>query len=637
MNISVYAFGQFEMGYSQYPDDYTGDIFTEFYKHSKAKTQIAIHRDGSLMYYGYIRKLEQNRYIGLCAVVNGQMFVQIKPLFSMFEGIIEEMVEKEQLIQMGNYGEVTTKASSLYLKENDIKELSNKLRRQLENQNCITMPPINNSVSKDSIQNFNLEDDSNQIIQSIGKYGYTYIYKSNGYDTDRLKGFSEKIFQLNKEHEEALEEIRKLKKTSRKIIDRDSESTYKGLIWLLLGVIVILFIVIALSKKDQEINDDSNETTTPVATSEESYNSYLNSTNNSIVKEDDDSEPKEEREYVQLKLKNNTIHESVKKEKYGYEKDKIFPTDIGIVVNDYLQDNFDGIMDYGFTANVEKEFDDIAEGKVKWQEMINNFYGDFHHSIEDAITYSTKASGERLLGSDPKTNANVYAKLGKYGPMVQIGENYEDEKPRYARMKSTQSIESITLEEALDLFKLPKTLGEYEGDALVIGIGRFGPYVKYHNSFVSIPKGEEPTEITYERAIELIELKKKADQDHAPRLLGEHEGKEVYVAVGKYGPYLKYDGKNITLNKGTVVAEMVLEDAVQVITGAQSNNVLASFKENPDIKVMNGRYGAYLTDGTNNYKLPKGRVPENLTYDDCMEIISNTTPTAKKTSYRRKK
>ncbi len=353
-----------------------------------------------------------------------------------------------------------------------------------------------------------------------------------------------------------------------------------------------------------------------------------------VVKE---TRPGSEREYVQLKLKNNTIHESVKKEKYGYEKDKIFPTDIGIVVNDYLQDNFDGIMDYGFTANVEKEFDDIAEGKVKWQEMINNFYGDFHHSIEDAITYSTKASGERLLGSDPKTNANVYAKLGKYGPMVQIGENYEDEKPRYARMKATQSIESITLEEALDLFKLPKTLGEYEGDALVIGIGRFGPYVKYHNSFVSIPKGEEPTEITYERAIELIELKKKADQDHAPRLLGEHEGKEVYVAVGKYGPYLKYDGKNITLNKGTVVAEMVLEDAVQVITGAQSNNVLASFKENPDIKVMNGRYGAYLTDGTNNYKLPKGRVPENLTYDDCMEIISNTTPTAKKTSYRRKK
>lgn len=353
-----------------------------------------------------------------------------------------------------------------------------------------------------------------------------------------------------------------------------------------------------------------------------------------VVKE---TRPGAERDYLQLKLKNGSIHESVKKEKYGFEKDKIFPTDIGVVVNDYLQENFDEIMDYGFTANVEKEFDDIAEGKVKWQEMINHFYGDFHHSIEDAITYSTKASGERLLGADPKTNANVYAKLGKYGPMVQIGENYEDEKPRYARMKKTQSIESITLEEALDLFKLPKTLGEYEGDPLVIGIGRFGPYVKYHNNFVSIPKTEEPTDITYERAVELIELKKKGDQEHAPRLLGEHDGKEVFVAAGRYGPYLKYDGKNITLDKGIVVSEMTLEKAVEVIDGAATRNVLVEYKENADVKVMNGRYGAYITDGSNNFKIPKGRIAENLTYEDCMDIISNTTPTAKKTTYRKKK
>ena len=353
-----------------------------------------------------------------------------------------------------------------------------------------------------------------------------------------------------------------------------------------------------------------------------------------VVKE---TRPGSERDYVQLKLKNGSVHESVKKEKYGYEKDKIFPTDIGIVVNDYLQENFDEIMDYGFTANVEKEFDDIAEGKIKWQEMINQFYGDFHHSIEDAITYSTKASGERLLGADPKTNANVYAKLGKYGPMVQIGENYEDEKPRYARMKKTQSIESITLEEALDLFKLPKTLGDYEGEPLVIGIGKFGPYVKYHNNFVSIPKTEEPTDITYERAVELIELKKKGDQEHAPRLLGEHNGKEVFVAAGRYGPYLKYDDKNITLDKGTVVSEMTLEKAAEIIDGAATRNVLVDYKENENVKVMNGRYGAYITDGTNNYKIPKGRIAENLTYEDCMEIISNTTPTAKKTTYRRKK
>ena len=353
-----------------------------------------------------------------------------------------------------------------------------------------------------------------------------------------------------------------------------------------------------------------------------------------VVKE---TRPGSERDYIQLKLKNGSVHESVKKEKYGYEKDKIFPTDIGVVVNDYLQDNFDEIMDYGFTANVEKEFDDIAEGKVKWQEMISQFYGDFHHSIEDAITYSTKASGERLLGADPKTNANVYAKLGKYGPMVQIGENYEDEKPRYARMKKTQSIESITLEEALDLFKLPKTLGEYEGEPLVIGIGRFGPYVKYHNNFVSIPKTEEPTEISYERAVELIEMKKKGDEEHAPRLLGEHNGKEVSVAAGRYGPYLKYDGKNITLDKGTVVSDMTLEKAIEVIDGAATRNVLVEYKENAGVKVMNGRYGAYITDGTNNYKIPKGRIAENLTYEECMDIITNTTPTAKKTTYRKKK
>lgn len=353
-----------------------------------------------------------------------------------------------------------------------------------------------------------------------------------------------------------------------------------------------------------------------------------------VVKE---TRPGSEREYVQLKLKNGTVHESVKKEKYGYEKDKIFPTDIGIVVNEYLQNNFNEIMDYGFTANVEKDFDEIAEGKMQWQKMIELFYGGFHNSIEEAITHSTKASGERLLGIDPKTNANVYAKLGKYGAMVQIGENYEDEKPLYARMKSSQSIETITLEEALDLFKLPKTLGEYEGEALVIGIGRFGPYVKYGNNFVSIPKTEEPTEISYERAVELIEMKKKIDSDRAPRLLGQHDGKEVYVAVGKYGPYLKYDDKNVTLTKGISVADMTLEDAVQFLDGAATRNVLASFTENANIKVMNGRYGAYITDGTNNYKIPKSLIPENITYQECVDIIANTTPTAKRTTYRKKK
>src|SRR5574344_2686527 len=243
-----------------------------------------------------------------------------------------------------------------------------------------------------------------------------------------------------------------------------------------------------------------------------------------------------EREFVQIILKNNDISEEIKKEKYGVEKDKIFPTDIGIIVNDYLQENFETIMDYSFTAKGEKEFDDIAEGNIQWQTMLQHFYDSFHSSIDHAITYSTKASGERLLGQDPKTNENVYVKLGKYGPMAQIGENYEDQKPRYARLRPSQSIESITLEEALDLFKLPRTVGQFEGTDIVIGIGRFGPYIKLNNSFISLPKSEEPTEVSYERCIELIELKRKQDIDRAPRTIGTYNGKDIIAAIGRFCP-----------------------------------------------------------------------------------------------------
>lgn len=343
-----------------------------------------------------------------------------------------------------------------------------------------------------------------------------------------------------------------------------------------------------------------------------------------------------EREFCQLVLKKDHIKEEIKKEKFGYEKDKLFPTDIGVVVNEYLQDNFDSIMDYSFTAKVEEEFDHIADGSIQWQEMLQNFYQDFHESIEAALTYSKKASGERLLGQDPKTNENVYVKLGKYGPMAQIGENYEDKKPRYARLKPHQSIENITLEEALELFKLPRTVGMYENYELVIGIGRFGAYIKYGDkSFVSVPKTEEPTEITLERCIELIEQKRKQDIERAPRILGEYEGKEITAAVGRFGPYLKFDEKNYTLEKGTMIVDMTLEQAINHIQNFKNKNVLRSFPANEDVKVMNGRYGAYITNGVDNFKIPKGTVADNLTYEECMEIISTTTPTAKKKSYKK--
>jgi len=351
-----------------------------------------------------------------------------------------------------------------------------------------------------------------------------------------------------------------------------------------------------------------------------------------VIKE---NRPGKERIFIQLLLKNNEIKETVSKEKHGAEKDKLFPTDIGIVVNEYLQNNFEAIMDYGFTAQVEKEFDDIAEGEVAWQKMLHNFYQGFHNSIETAISNSQKASGERILGQD-SSGKNVYAKLGKYGPMVQVGDNYEDNKATYARMKKNQSIESITLDEALDLFKLPKTLGIYKDTNVVVGMGRYGAYIKFGEEFVTVPREEDPLEIDLERAIVLIDEKEKQDQARAPRLLGKYNDNDVFVIVGKYGPYIKFNNQNITLEKGSNAATLTLEDAIQQIANVGTKNILVSFSEDENVKVVNGRYGAYITNGKDNFKIPKGIIPQQLTYQEVAQIMAQTTPTAKKRPVRKK-
>jgi len=342
-----------------------------------------------------------------------------------------------------------------------------------------------------------------------------------------------------------------------------------------------------------------------------------------------------ERSYTQLVLKNNEVKETLSKEKYGAEKEKLFPTDIGIVVNEYLQNNFDTIMDYGFTAQVEKEFDDIAEGMITWQKMLEDFYKGFHESIITAISHSPKASGERLLGQD-QAGKNVYAKLGKYGPMVQVGENYEDSKAQYARMKKNQSIESITLQEALDLFKLPKTLGTYNERTVVVGMGRFGAYIKYGEEYVTIPKELDPLEVELETAEKLIIEKEKLNEARAPRLLGQHDEIDVFVVVGKYGPYIKYNNQNITLEKGSNAAILTLEEAIRQISNVGTKNILVSYPENDKIKVVNGRYGAYITNGTDNFKIPRGMIAEALTFREVSFIIEQTEPTAKKRFTRKK-
>ena len=344
-----------------------------------------------------------------------------------------------------------------------------------------------------------------------------------------------------------------------------------------------------------------------------------------------------ERQYCCLTMTADGVKEELKKEKFGYEKDKLIPTDVGIIVNDYLQENFKDIMDYGFTADVEKEFDDIADGKANWQEMMNRFYVGFHQQVDTAINYSTKASGERLLGYDPKTNEKVFAKLGKYGPMVQIGETYADSKPRYARLQADQFIDTITLEEALDLFRLPRTLGEWNGKVVSVGVGRFGPYVRYDGTFESIPKTDDTYSITLERCIELLEGKMKKNAERTPHLIGHFEGKEILAAAGRYGPYIKYDGKNYTLDKNMSLDDLTEEQAVEIIQNKETRNVLVSYPEDANLKVMNGRYGPYITNGTDNFKIPKDMVANKLSYQDCVRIMQETTPTAKKRVVRRKK
>ena len=272
----------------------------------------------------------------------------------------------------------------------------------------------------------------------------------------------------------------------------------------------------------------------------------------------------EERNYTMLSLKEGNITEQVRTEMVGTEKSKLLPTDIGIVVNDFLTQYFPNILDYNFTANVEKQFDEIAEGKESWTSTLKEFYGDFHPSVENtlAVKNETKA-GERILGIDPQSGKQVSVKIGRFGPVAQIGKAEDEEKPRFAQLKKEMSIESVSLEEVLDLFKLPRDLGEYEGATITIGAGRFGPYIYHNKAYTSLPKGTDPMSITLEEAIDLIKEK---------------------------------------LN-------------------AEAQRHIKQFAEEPELEIMNGRFGPYIAYKGSNYKIPKDIVPQDLTLDACRELI----------------
>ncbi len=345
-----------------------------------------------------------------------------------------------------------------------------------------------------------------------------------------------------------------------------------------------------------------------------------------VIRED---RPASTREVNVLTLKATKITHDVKSENFGQEKAKMFPTDIGVVVTNFLASNFVDIMNYNFTAKVEKEFDEIAEGKIKWSNMMASFYNKFHPQVEITLKTSEKVSGERELGTDPKTGKKVIARLGRFGAMVQIGVSDEEEKPKFASLNKTQSIETISLEEALKLFDLPKTVGLFEEKEIVVAIGRFGPYIKHNSIFVSIPKTFDPMTITLEETIEIIKDKRIQNEKNAPRSLGKHNEEEVLVAVGRYGPYIKIGAKNYALPRKTDASLLTLAEAVKLAEENDTKNVLAQFEEDDSIKVMSGRYGAYIAMGKNNYKIPVGKTPETLTYAECKAIIESSPATGK--------
>jgi DNA topoisomerase-1 len=284
--------------------------------------------------------------------------------------------------------------------------------------------------------------------------------------------------------------------------------------------------------------------------------------NRSYVEKGD--RPAEKREYNVLKLKAGKITDKIKEENTGAEKSKLFPTDIGTVVNDFLTEYFPGILNYNFTAEVEKEFDSIADGDIKWTAAIDKFYKTFHPIVEDTMKNSERQVGERILGVDPASGRQLSVKIGKYGPLAQIGTVEEEEKPVFASLLKSQSIESITMEEALDLFKLPRQVGEFEDKVMTVAIGRFGPYIRHDSTFYSLPKTDDPMEVTTERAIEIIEEKREIEKNRIIQTLGENG--EIQVLNGRFGPYFTFEKVNYKIfPKGTDPTTLTLERCQELI------------------------------------------------------------------------
>ena len=324
----------------------------------------------------------------------------------------------------------------------------------------------------------------------------------------------------------------------------------------------------------------------------------------------------QEREIVKMTLGKTTLKKEVLTEKFGGDKNKFVPTDIGEVVNEFLTNNFAEILDYGFTAKVEQDFDHIANGGEKWKDVLGSFYKEFHPKIEHVEENADRATGERLLGKDPKTGKNVYARMGRYGAMIQIGEA-DDEQKTFASIMQNQNIATITLEEALELFKLPFDLKEVDGKAVSVGVGRFGPYVKWGETFISIPKGEDPLSVNQQRAEEIINERKIAD---AP--IATYKGEPVTKGTGRFGPFIKYQSIFVNVPKKYDFENLSQSDINELIDAKlekEANRYIQQW-EKEKISIENGRWGPFIKFGKGMFKIPKNKKDEKYTAEELAQV-----------------
>jgi len=341
----------------------------------------------------------------------------------------------------------------------------------------------------------------------------------------------------------------------------------------------------------------------------------------------------DEREYRELMLKNGSITSNKGTEISGSDKGKLVPTEVGIVVTDFLVNNFKDILNYNFTASVEQDFDKIANGDKEWTSVLKEFYSSFHPIVEDVQLNAARETGERVLGDDPKTGRKVSVRLGKFGPMAQIGTVDEEEKPIFAGLLPDQKISKITLEQTLDLFKLPCYLGDFENEKIEANSGRFGPYVKHNNAFVSLPKGLSPLEISLDKAIELILEKRKAD---AP--ISNYDGFDVSKGKGRFGPFIKWNGLFINVNKNYDFDNLSQEDCASLIEAKKKKEIekILRIWEDEGIRIEKARWGRFnVIKGKTKVELPKGTDVDKFTLEDVKALFQKKK--TKKTSPKSKK